>query len=60
MKLLTTKDLAERWAMSPRTIEKQRAEAPDEGPPFVRIGRNVRYRPQDVERWEEENLQAVA
>ena len=43
---LTTEQLAERWGISPRTLEARRARG--DGPQFVRIGRGrkalVRYR----------------
>ena len=43
---LTTDQLAERWSISPRTLESRRADG--SGPQFVRIGRGkkalVRYR----------------
>ncbi len=43
---LTTEQLAERWGISPRTLEYRRARG--DGPQFVRIGRGrkalVRYR----------------
>ena len=38
---LTERQLAEAWNMSVRTLQRWRVEG--KGPPFVRIGRAVRY-----------------
>ncbi len=43
---LTTKLLARRWKITPRTLERWRADG--KGPRFVRIGRHIRYRQSDV------------
>lgn len=45
--LLTERELAEAWKTSTRTIRHLR----QEGLPFVRIGRLVRYYPTEVEGW---------
>lgn len=42
----TTKQLAERWGISVRTLECQRLTGG--GVPFVRLGRLVRYSVEDV------------
>lgn len=42
----TTRQLAERWGISPRTLEGQRRNG--SGVPFVRIGKLVRYAAEDV------------
>ena len=44
--LLSTKLLARRWNIAPRTLERWRAE--DRGPQFIRIGRHIRYRQADI------------
>lgn len=48
---LTQKQLAERWNMSPRTLERQRWDGT--GCTFVKIGNLVRYDLKDVEAYEE-------
>ena len=47
-------ELADRWGLSPRTLENWRWRG--EGPPFVKIGRKVVYRLLDVEAYEQEQL----
>jgi hypothetical protein len=42
--------LAERWKVSPRTLERWRGQR--RGPAFCRIGGVVRYRIEDVEAYE--------
>lgn len=44
--LLTTGDLAARWQLSPRTLQRWRLR--QKGPLSCRIGRAVRYRIDDV------------
>ena len=44
--LWTEQELADRLAISVRTVQKMRASG--EGPRYLKIGRSVRYRPQDV------------
>lgn len=50
MELLTTAEAAARCRLSPRTLEKYRL-TPGQGPPFVRKGNAVRYRPDDLDAW---------
>ena len=52
-RMLTPRELAERWSKSEKTLETYRRNG--EGPAFVRLGRQVRYRESDVKRWEAEN-----
>ena len=47
---LTTNDLARRWRVSPRTLQRWRAEA--FGPAWLSIGGSIRYRLTDVLDWE--------
>ena len=47
--LLTRDEVEVRFGVSKRFLEL--APARGEGPSFVRIGRSVRYRTEDVERW---------
>jgi Helix-turn-helix domain len=51
---LTQGQLAERWQISPRTLERWRWLG--EGPRFLKIGGRVVYRLQDIERYEAEQL----
>jgi hypothetical protein len=51
---LTQSQLADRWQMSPRTLERWRWLG--EGPRFLKIGGRVVYRLQDIERYEAEQL----
>ena len=51
-KVLSQKDLADRWYVQPRTIYKWRMQG--SGPPYVRIGRRVLYRIEDVEEYEKQ------
>jgi hypothetical protein len=46
--------LADRWQISPRTLERWRWLG--EGPRFLKIGGRVVYRLQDIERYEAEQL----
>lgn len=52
-KLLTTHDLSARTGMSESHYRSVRTgpNNDDLGPPFIKIGRAVRYRPEDVEAW---------
>lgn len=47
---LTTDELAERLAITRRTVAKWRSVG--DGPRFVSLGRSIRYRVSDVETWE--------
>jgi excisionase family DNA binding protein len=51
-RLLTERRAAEYLDLSPRTLEKWRAEKSFDGPRFVRVGtRNVRYAIDDLDEW---------
>lgn len=52
--LLTPADLAERWSMSVGTLANLRSAR--KGPAYLRIGGAVRYRPEDIERYESEAM----
>lgn len=52
-KFLNPKELAERWKVSPSTVERWRWAGI--GPVFVKIGGLVRYRLEDVEAYEASN-----
>jgi len=47
-------ELAERWNISPRTLERWRWIG--EGPPFLKIGGRVVYRLEDVEAYEQAQM----
>ncbi len=49
-------DLARRWSISPRTLERWRWVG--EGPRFVKLGGRVRYRLEDVEAYEAQQVRA--
>ena len=56
MKHLDQGHLAERWQMSPRTLEQWRWQG--RGPRFLKLGGRIVYRIEDVERFESEQLRA--
>ncbi len=55
---LTQHELAQRWRISPRTLERWRWL--QEGPQFLKIGGRVVYRLEDVEAYEVEKKQEMA
>ncbi|PVE25801.1 DNA-binding protein [Microvirga sp. KLBC 81] len=55
-KHLNQLDLARRWSMSPRTLERWRWTG--EGPRFLKVGKRVVYRLDDIETFEAERMQA--
>ena len=50
-------ELAARWRISPRTLERWRWTG--EGPAFIKIGGRVIYRLEDVEAFEAEQIRGV-
>jgi len=48
---LNQNELAERWGMSPRTLENWRSTG--KGPAYVKIGGQVRYKFEDIKKLEE-------
>ncbi len=52
---LNQTDLAKRWNVSPRTLERWRWQK--KGPAYLKLGNRVVYRLPDIERHEAENLQ---
>ena len=50
MSKFTQEQLAQRWYLSPRTLEQWRWLG--KGPKFLKIGARVLYREEDVEDWE--------
>jgi hypothetical protein len=55
LKHLTQKELARRWCLSPRTLERWRWLS--QGPVFLKIGGRVAYRLIDIEAFEQAQLQ---
>jgi hypothetical protein len=55
LKHLTQKELARRWCLSPRTLERWRWL--NQGPVFLKIGGRVAYRIIDIEAFEQAQLQ---
>jgi predicted site-specific integrase-resolvase len=53
-KHLNQRELAERWNISQRTLERWRWVG--DGPQFLKLGGRVVYRVEDVERYEAEQL----
>lgn len=47
LSLLLPKEAARRLGLSPSTLAKMRVRG--DGPPFVKLGRSVRYDPSDLE-----------
>lgn len=56
VKNLDQKDLAERWLISPRTLEQWRWQG--RGPRYLKIGGRVIYRLSDIEAFEAISLHA--
>lgn len=54
---LTQHELAQRWRISPRTLERWRWL--QQGPQFLKIGGRVVYRIEDVEAYEAEQRQEM-
>ncbi|MDZ7895449.1 MAG: DNA-binding protein [Sphingobium sp.] len=48
-KLLTEADLAARWGVARKTLANQRCRG--DGPPFIKLGRLVRYDPVQADAW---------
>ena len=56
-RLLLQSELASRWRISPRTLERWRSTG--EGPRFCKIGGRVTYREEDVITFEADQLRQV-
>jgi len=57
IKHLNQVQLARRWSLSPRTLERWRWLK--KGPAFMRIGGTIRYRIEDVEGFETAQLRQI-
>lgn len=53
---LTEADLAKAWNISPSTLEKMRRKNDGSGPPYLRIGRSIRYCPVETAKWLDSRL----
>lgn len=49
--LLTYKDLSAMLQVPEATLKDWKVRHPDKLPPYLRIGRNVRWHPETVEKW---------
>lgn len=56
LELLNTGDAADYLGVSRGTLEHWRTESPPKGPPFVRLGFQVRYRVADLHQWIENSV----
>ncbi len=54
---LNQKQLAERWGISPKTLERWRWLG--QGPKFLKLGGRIAYRLEDIEAFEEQQLRQV-
>ena len=54
---ISQKDLAQRWNLSPRTLERWRWLK--RGPTFVKIGGSIRYRLEDIQSYEQANIRSL-
>ena len=53
---INSKQLALRWGVSPSTIASDITRNPAKLPPFIRLGRAVRFPLAEVEAWEKKQL----
>ncbi|WP_185923074.1 helix-turn-helix transcriptional regulator [Hafnia paralvei] len=53
---ITIKQLALRWGISPSTIASDITRNPTKLPPFIRLGRAIRFPVSAVEAWEKQQL----
>ena len=53
---ITSKQLALRWGISPSTIASDITRNPTKLPPFIRLGRAIRFPVSAVEAWEKQQL----
>jgi predicted DNA-binding transcriptional regulator AlpA len=55
-RLLNAHDLGERYGKSVSSIYRLNCYTPDELPPSIKIGAALRWRQEDVERWEAQRV----
>lgn len=56
VQVLTVKQFAERYALNPSTVSAQVSRTPGELPPFIRIGKQIRFPIAQLEAWEKSQL----
>jgi hypothetical protein len=54
MRHLSQRELAQRWHLSPRTLENMRWRK--QGPPYLKVGGRVVYRLEDIEAYERAHM----
>lgn len=57
---LTTDEAAHRLGVSSSLLEKLRVYKPEKSPPFIRIGRAIRYRMSDLDAWASARMEGGA
>lgn len=55
---LNERELADRWGLSPRTLQRWRVEG--RGPSYLKLGGRISYRLSDIEAYEERQLRLSA
>ncbi|EPR5829226.1 TPA: helix-turn-helix transcriptional regulator [Escherichia coli] len=53
---INSRQLAARWGISPSTIASDITRNPTKLPPFIRLGRAIRFPVAEVEAWEKQQL----
>ena len=53
---ITSRQLAARWGIAPSTIASDITRNPTKLPPFIRLGRAIRFPVAEVEAWEKQQL----
>lgn len=53
---INSRQLAARWGISPSTIASDITRNPAKLPPFIRLGRTIRFPVAEVEAWEKQQL----
>lgn len=53
---INSKQLALRWGVSPSSIASDVTRNPSKLPPFIRLGRAIRFPVAEVEAWEQQQL----
>ncbi|AXF64206.1 AlpA family transcriptional regulator [Leclercia sp. W17] len=53
---INSKQIALRWGVSPSTIASDITRNPAKLPPFIRLGRAIRFPVAEVEAWEKQQL----
>lgn len=57
---INSKQLALRWGISPSTIASDITRNPAKLPPFIRLGRAIRFPVAEVEAWEKQQLTNIS